>query len=61
MLSEIFFLKLEAERRATEEANANGDTRFIPQAPGTVPDAPESETRGFATGYHSIKDHGEQH
>lgn len=50
MLSEIFFLKLEAERRATEEASASGNTRFMPRAPGTVPDAPESESRDFATG-----------
>lgn len=50
MLSEIFFLKLEAALRATEETSRIGNTRFIPQAPGMVPKMPESSSRDFGTG-----------
>lgn len=49
MLAEIFFLKLEAALRATEEANHAANTRFIPQAPSIMPEAPDGGSRDLAT------------
>ena len=49
MLAEIFFLKLEAALRASDEATHAGNTRFIPRAPSIAPDTPESSSRDFAT------------
>lgn len=63
MLSEIFFLKLEAEILAREDASDNGSVRFIPRAPSIMPLGPESELRDFATSLndHCIKDNADQH
>lgn len=49
MLAEIFFLRLEAALRVTEEASPAGNTRFIPGAPSILPGAPERDLTDLAT------------
>ena len=36
MLSEIYFLKLEAAKRAADEASRHENARFVPLAPSIV-------------------------
>ena len=39
VLSEIFFLKLEARKRAADDASRHENAPFVPFAPSILPDA----------------------
>jgi len=44
MLSEIYFLKLEAAKRAADERRRAENARYVPLAPSIVPDALKPNT-----------------